>query len=89
MAFIANITHYLNEHGEFSEKMGRPARQIASYLALIIDEMTKSCPAIDIDTNVRCKRRNCCGSIRSTLAGTDSEIEWLCPECGDEGYISN
>lgn len=87
--YITDITHYLNEHGEFPEKMGRPARQLASYLALIIDETTKSCPAIDIDTKVRCRRRNCYGSVHSTLTGVDSEIEWFCPECSDKGYISN
>lgn len=86
--YVTDITHYLDETGELA-KMPGPARKLASFLVLLIDAITQAFPAVDYDTNIRCRTDGCTGSIRASLSSMDDEISWYCPECGLNGVIRN
>jgi predicted RNA-binding Zn-ribbon protein involved in translation (DUF1610 family) len=86
--YVTDITHYLDEAGELAE-MPAPARQLASFLVLLIDAATQAFPADDCDTHIRCRTSACVGSIRTSLSSMDDEISWHCPDCGHNGVIRN
>ena len=86
--YVTDITHYLDEAGELAE-MPAPARELASFLVLLIDATTQALPADDVDTRIRCRTEACTGSIRSTLPSMEDEISWFCPDCGHHGVIRN
>ena len=79
--YVTDVTHYLNEAGELAD-MPSPARKLASFLILLIDETTQAVPAEDYDIHIRCRKAACTGSIRTSLASVDDEIFWQCPNCG-------
>jgi predicted RNA-binding Zn-ribbon protein involved in translation (DUF1610 family) len=86
--FVTDITHYLDATGELAEMPG-PARKLASFLVLLIDATSQVCPVSDHDTNIRCRKDACTGSIRTSLISINEEIVWHCPNCGHNGVIRN
>ncbi len=86
--YITDITHYLDDAGELAE-MPAPARQLASFLVLLIDAATQAFPANDHETRIRCRTDDCVGSIRTSLSSMKGEISWYCPDCGHNGVIRN
>jgi hypothetical protein len=86
--YVTDITHYLDDTGELAAMPG-PARKLASFLVLLIDETTQAVPAKDYDTRIRCRTNACKGSIRASLPSMTDEISWYCPECGHNGGIRN
>ena len=86
--YVTDITHYLDEAGELAEMPG-PARKLASFLVLLVDEATQAMPADDHDTGIRCRKKACTGSIRISLGSMQDEISWQCPVCGHHGVIRN
>jgi predicted RNA-binding Zn-ribbon protein involved in translation (DUF1610 family) len=86
--YVTDITHYLDATGELAEMPGE-ARQLASFLALLVDAATQVMPARNYNTRIRCRAAACTGSIRASVASEDSEILWECPQCGHHGIISN
>jgi len=86
--YITDITHYLDETGELAE-MPRPARQLASFLVLLIDATTRVVPAHDYDTQIRCRGDGCTGSICTSLPSMNEDIYWYCPDCEQHGIIRN
>ncbi len=86
--YVTDITHYLDATGELAEMPGE-ARQLASFLALLVDAATQVIPARDYNTRIRCRANACTGSIRASVASHDSEILWGCPRCGQRGVIRN
>ncbi|MHB1035035.1 MAG: LexA family protein [Pirellulales bacterium] len=87
--YITDITHFLDEAGELGEMPG-PARELASFLTLLIDATTTTTiPVRECDTHIRCRARACRGSTRVSLASFDEVIVWNCPECGHNGTIRN
>ena len=87
--YVTDITHYLNEAGELVGEMPAEARQLASFLTLLIDEASRSLPIQDHDSGVRCRVPSCQGSIRLTLETPSDAIVWHCPTCGHNGIIHN
>lgn len=87
--YVTDITHFLDERGELVAEMPGPARQLASFLVLLIDAGTQAFPANDYDTGIRCRMDSCTGSIRTTLTSKTEEISWHCPDCGHHGVIRN
>jgi hypothetical protein len=71
--------------------MPRAAREMASFLALVIDEVTTRFPntGSGIDTGIRCHRDGCFGSVVGALDGPQEPVHWYCEDCGDNGTISN
>jgi predicted RNA-binding Zn-ribbon protein involved in translation (DUF1610 family) len=86
--YVTDITHYLDDAGELAE-MPSPARKLASFLVLLIDATSQTCPVSDHNTNIRCRTAACTGSILTSLTAMNEEIVWHCPDCGHNGVIRN
>ena len=87
--FITNIHHFLNEQGDIPKDMPQEGRELASYLTFIIEATTDFESEHGLETGVRCNQKDCQGIIQSRLLiEENSEIFWQCPECGNEGIIS-
>lgn len=86
--YVTDITHYLNEKGELTN-MPTPAKQLASFLVLIIDSTTSVGSTNYDEAGIRCRAEGCSGSILSRLAEDGEEIHWHCPICGHNGVIRN
>ena len=87
--YISNITHFLDELGNIPKQMPREARELASFLALVIDTTTKNIPSVLTETDIRCFESGCQGAIRSELLAKGDEIHWKCSKCQNEGKISH
>lgn len=87
--YISNLTHFLNDKGNIPKEMPREARELASFFALVVDFTTKTKPSTLTPTGIRCFRKGCYGMINSTIKANKQEIHWYCPECENEGVISN
>jgi hypothetical protein len=87
--YVTDITHFLDSDGELVTEMPKPARQLASFLVLIIDAVTQAVPVRDLDTRIRCGKKACTGSIRASLTSSQDEIAWRCPDCSHNGVIRN
>ena len=87
--YVTDITHYLDDQGEVSAEMPREARQLASFLVLVIDAASRNVPSDNQDISIRCRKADCTGSIRGSLVSPNGEIAWFCPDCGHNGVIRN
>ena len=92
--FIADIRHYLDNKGMLPSDIPKPAINIASFLAKIIEAVTfRPSDTENYSTEVKCRRRpghkQCVGEIVAFIdKENDSRIRWFCPFCQDNGYIS-
>ena len=69
--------------------MPKEARELANFLALVIDASTDYESENGFETGIRCFNEGCDGTIQSKfLFDQNNEIHWLCPKCGNEGIIS-
>lgn len=83
------------DYPEFDEELERlpgPAINLILHLRSIVAWMTiRTVDEIE-ETNVYCRRcpgrRRCVGQIVARLHFDRDEIEWGCPDCGDNGVIS-
>lgn len=89
--YITDITHYLDEEGEIAIEFCAGLR-FAEYLISIISMISHPQPVPE-EFKVRCRcrpmRKLCKGTI---MGGTDPNtgvIIWWCPECHENGFISN
>jgi hypothetical protein len=84
--WITHMADFLDERGQLPPELPGPARLLAEYLGRIIASVTshRSKPA------VRCRRRPghkaCPGEVDAAMQ-RDGVIRWMCPACGDNGYI--
>ena len=85
---ISNLTHFLNDQGNIPTQMPKEARELTSFLALVVDATTKTMPSTFTSTDIRCFKKGCNGLVNSTLSPDSKEIHWYCPECENEGVIS-
>jgi len=86
--YISNITHFLDEQGNIPKQMPKEARELASFLALVVDVTTKTMPSTLTPTDIRCFKKGCHGLVKSAIRPTNEEIHWYCPECENEGLLS-
>jgi hypothetical protein len=86
--YISNILHFLDEKGNIPKQMPKEARQMASFLGLIVDETTKKLPIKLTPTSIRCFEKGCEGIISSEILFTTGTIHWVCNKCENEGMIS-
>ena len=82
--YISNMSHFLEESGNSPKEMPRKARELTSFLALVIDSSTQNISSSD--NEVRCFQKGCDGKISSKLA--ENEILWNCSKCDNAGRIS-
>jgi hypothetical protein len=90
---FAKIPHFLDENGELAADLAGPGRKLAEFLCSIVQSVTSHSFEVLVRTGVRCRRRPkrkpCRGEIAAFLNGETKNIEWVCPECGDAGHISD
>lgn len=84
--YISNITHFLDEKGDIAQVMPKEAREMASFLSLIIDAATLS--KTQNQTYIRCLDKKCKGIILFERTDTD-RIEWKCTVCNHYSGIIN
>jgi len=65
------------------------ARELANFLALLVDSTTKTSPLTLSATEIRCFNKGCHGTINSALSRAKGEIRWYCQDCENEGVISH
>ena len=89
---IADLRHYLGQNLSLVELPVEAAR-LRDYLGSIVAAVTlrNDCET-DKETVISCRRRpghkRCKGNIVAWFDETEaSAIKWLCPMCGDGGYI--
>jgi hypothetical protein len=89
--YVTDLTHYLDEAGDIPQGIPAEARQLASFLALIVDAVTSRSPddESETETGIRCRGSRCHGTILAALTHYEEPVKWHCPECGDKGVISN
>ena len=82
------MPHFLDETGNIPKQMPKEARELASFLALVVDATTKNTPFTLTQTDIRCFEKGCHGLIKSEVLKANSEIHWRCSKCPNEGRIS-
>ena len=60
--YISNMTHFLDEQGNIPKEMPKADRELASFLALVIDTTTKIKPTKLTTTDIRCFEKGCQGT---------------------------
>jgi hypothetical protein len=86
--YISQMPHFLDETGNIPKEMPKQARELASFMALVVDSTTKSCPKTLTLTDIRCFKKKCEGLIKSEILGKKDDIHWVCSKCQNEGVIS-
>ena len=86
--YISNMLHFLDETGNIPKQMPKEARELASFLALVVDATTKTMPSTLTSTEIRCFKKGCHGLVKSALSPDCKETHWYCPVCENEGVIS-
>lgn len=87
--YVTDITHYLDKNGELVTDMPSEAKQLASFLVLVIDSTTSGGSVYFDDSGIRCRGKRCTETVLSRLTELGDEIEWHCPICGQNGIIRN
>jgi len=87
--FISNMTHFLNEKGNIPKEMTKEGREMASFLALIVDAATKDYPPAEKFTQIRCLKKKCSGLIEIDVDIKNGFIHWKCNKCSEEGRITD
>ena len=82
------MQHFLDETGNIPKQMPKEARELASFLALVVDTTTKTLPTTLSSSDIRCFKKGCHGQIKTALMPKNGEIHWYCPDCENEGVIS-
>ena len=86
--YVTDLHHYLDSAGEIAE-MPPEARQLVSFLVLIVDAVTQQAPQHFEDIRLRCRKEACTGSVLARLDSENDEIYWQCSTCGHNGVIRN
>ena len=86
--YISNMQHFLDETGNIPKQMPKEARELASFMALVVDTTTKTLSSTLTSTDIRCFEKGCHGLIKSEVLKANNEIHWVCSKCPNEGRIS-
>jgi len=83
------MTHFPDDSGNIPGEMPKEARELASFLALVVDTTTKNSHFTLTLTDITCFEKGCDGMIKSELLNRNNEIHWMCSKCHNEGRISH
>jgi hypothetical protein len=86
--YISDITHYFDETGNIPKEKSKEARELARFLALVVNTTTKTFHATFKIAEVRCFESGCHGLIKTALILENEGIHWYCPRCHIEGIIN-
>ncbi len=87
--FISNLTHFLDKKGNIPADMPKEGREMAGFLAIIVDTATKDYPPSSKSTNIRCIKKNCTGTIETGVDTFLEFIHWHCNKCLEAGRITD
>jgi len=87
--YITNMTHFIDETGNIPTNIPKEARELANFMALVVDEATKEYDSSVVSTSLRCFKKKCVGTINSEFLIENDEIHWACTKCKNEGIISD
>ena len=65
------MTHFLDEQGNIPKQMPKQARELASFLALVVDATTKIMPSTLTSTEIRCFKKGGHGFVKSCPPAKD------------------
>ncbi len=82
------MTHFLDENGNIAREMREEGRNMAGFLAMVIDATTKTMEEGFVDLDIRCNVPGCHGPILAEIIPVTEEIRWGCTECENDGIIS-
>ena len=82
------MQHFLDDKGNIPKQMPKEARELASFMALVVDSTTKNSPFTLSQIEIRCFEKGCPGLIKSEVLKESNEIHWVCSKCTNEGRIS-
>lgn len=85
--YVTNFQHFLNKDGNIPTDMPKEARELANFIALLVDDATTG--DYDSEPIIRCIRKGCEGLIVPSLIEENNEIYWVCEKCKTKGVISN
>ena len=90
MSYITDLRHFLDDDGEIVSDMPKPARELASFLALLTDAVTEAYPTTkrSIATGVSCREMGCNDEVTGALPSADEPVRWYRMNCGAKGTIS-
>jgi len=86
--YISTMTHFLDPEGNIAKEMHKEGREHASFLALIVDAVTKDYPPSKKATEIRCLTKKCTGTIEIAVNTKEEVIGWNCTKCDEAGKIS-
>lgn len=85
---ISNMQYFLAETGNIPKQMPKEARELTSFMALVVDTSTKTLPSTLTSSDIRCFNKGCHGLIKTAIMPKSEEIHWYCLDCENEGVIS-
>jgi hypothetical protein len=88
MYYTSNMNHFLNKGGNISETAPKELRELASFLALVIDAFTQKKTSHSSKDAIRCFKKGCAGEISYKIEEETCEIKWMCSKCDNAGSIS-
>ena len=84
---ITNFQHYLDDHANIPTSIPKEARELANFLALLIDDASTG--DYDSEPTIRCIEKGCVGLIVPTWIQDEDEIYWVCVTCKKKGVITD
>ena len=84
--YITNFQHFLDEEGKIPKEIPPKARELANFMALIVDAATSSQDRVG-RTGLKCNSEGCSGDVYFIVNPQES-ICWGCVDCPNEGVIS-
>jgi len=89
---MTDLTHFLDDAGELITEPSH-ARKLGEYITSIILMISYPNLTIPPEYRVLCRRRPqqqpCLEEIAGFIDSDTDKIVWVCPRCGDRGFISN
>jgi hypothetical protein len=86
--YITSLKHLLYSSEKMTDEMPKEARELIGFLTLVVDKTTKTLPRTLTTSDIRCFQKGCSGIIKTSLRSDNEEIHWYCPDCENEGSIS-
>jgi len=88
--YITNMLHFLDENGDIPKKMPKEARELAGFVAMVVDHTTTIDEDSDPNENkLTCMEKGCSGKITTQFLHPNNEIHWKCDSCDFEGVVSH
>jgi hypothetical protein len=84
-----DLSTFLDKEGNIAIELEPDARELASFLSLVVNHTTKSMPSILTPTELKCFNKGCHGMVSTSFKPNKKEIRWYCPVCENEGEIGN